>query len=123
MKQLQKVINSNISTLESAQVKGNATIVAVLSNNKEEVLALVNNNNESVSIENNKKNKNDEITVDEDTGTGIILQSQIPLMTNPFHNDNYAYNDASMNESNSNNIKLSVDTETIECDQRKRKKI
>ena len=34
-----------------------------------------NNDNEPLSIENNKKNKNNEITVDEDIGTGIIPQS------------------------------------------------
>ena len=34
-----------------------------------------NNDNEPLSIENNKKNKNDEITVDEDARTRIILQS------------------------------------------------
>ena len=58
MKPLQKVINNNISTLESAQVKGNAVIVVVLNNIEEEVPVLVNNNNnEPLWIENNKKNK------------------------------------------------------------------
>ena len=38
VKLLQKVINNNISTLESVQVKGNAAVVVVWNNIEEEVL-------------------------------------------------------------------------------------
>ena len=43
--------HANVSTLESAQVKRNATIVAALNNIEEEAPVLVNNNdNEPLSI-------------------------------------------------------------------------